>query len=286
MQPRRPQGHLAPPRLTTRWPISPAAPRPSHGLPSRTRPPPTPVPQKTPIRLWNSRPAPRWNSASVATWTSLPTLTSVPSASFSVAASGKLPSQPGRLRAAETMPVFSSASPGEPTPTPLSSAGSTLACSAASRSAAAISAATPSGPPLVGVGRRASPSTSPPASTIAVWIFVPPKSIPPRSSATRAVYAARMSANGGQRGWKIWWAKRRWYERNRGWLWRRRIDRHAARGGFFIRYPVEGEVLEALEDGRLEIGRDTLLEPGCWLTLSGEARIRIGQGCFLNRNTM
>ena len=47
----RPHGHLAPPRLTTMWPISPAAPRPSQGLPSRTRPPPTPVPQKTPIRL-------------------------------------------------------------------------------------------------------------------------------------------------------------------------------------------------------------------------------------------
>ena len=123
MQPLRPQGHLAPPRLTTMWPISPAAPRPSQGLPSRTRPPPTPVPQKTPIRLWNSRPAPRWNSASVATWTSLPTRTSVPSASCRVSPSGKLPSQPGRLRAPETTPVFSSASPGEPTPTPSSVAG-------------------------------------------------------------------------------------------------------------------------------------------------------------------
>ena len=39
---------MAPPRLTTMWPISPAAPRPSHGLPSRISPPPTPVPQKTP----------------------------------------------------------------------------------------------------------------------------------------------------------------------------------------------------------------------------------------------
>ena len=48
----------------------------------------------------------------------------------------------------------------------------------------------PAGPPLVGVGRRDSPLTSPPASTIAVWIFVPPRSMPPRSSATRAVYAS------------------------------------------------------------------------------------------------
>ena len=59
-----------------------------------------------------------------------------------------------------------------------------------------------------------------------------------------------------------------------------------ARAGAFIRFPVEGEVLEALDEGRLVIGEDTLLEPGCWLTLSPEARIEIGEGCFLNRNVM
>ena len=60
--------------------------------------------------------------------------------------------------------------------------------------------------------------------------------------------------------------------------------RHAV--GFFIRRPVEGELLEALDEGRLRIGEGTLLEPGCWLTLAPEARIEIGAGCFLNRNTM
>jgi acetyltransferase-like isoleucine patch superfamily enzyme len=95
-----------------------------------------------------------------------------------------------------------------------------------------------------------------------------------------------MSEGGGQRGWRIWWVKRRWYERNRRWLRRRRIDRHAARGGFFVRHPIEGEVLEALDEGRLTIGEGTLLEPGCWLTLGPGARIEIGAGCFLNRNTM
>jgi acetyltransferase-like isoleucine patch superfamily enzyme len=88
------------------------------------------------------------------------------------------------------------------------------------------------------------------------------------------------------RGWRLWWAKRRWYERNHRRLRRWRIDRHAARGGFFIRHPIEGEVLEALDEGRLTIGEGTLLEPGCWLTLAPEARIAIGAGCFLNRNTM
>jgi acetyltransferase-like isoleucine patch superfamily enzyme len=88
------------------------------------------------------------------------------------------------------------------------------------------------------------------------------------------------------RGWRTWWAKRRWYERNHRRLRRWRIDRHAARGGFYVRHPVEGEVLEALEEGRLRIGAGTLLEPGCWLTLAPEAEIEIGEGCFLNRNTM
>jgi acetyltransferase-like isoleucine patch superfamily enzyme len=87
-------------------------------------------------------------------------------------------------------------------------------------------------------------------------------------------------------GWRLWWAKRRWYERNHRPLRRLRINRHAARGSFFIRYPVEGEVLEALDEGRLKIGEATLLEPGCWLTLGPAAGIEIGNGCFLNRNTM
>jgi acetyltransferase-like isoleucine patch superfamily enzyme len=87
-------------------------------------------------------------------------------------------------------------------------------------------------------------------------------------------------------GWRLWWLKRRWYERNRRLRRRWRINRHAARGGFYIRYPVEGEVLETLDSGRLVIGEGTLLEPGCWLTLAPEARISIGADCFLNRGTM
>jgi acetyltransferase-like isoleucine patch superfamily enzyme len=86
--------------------------------------------------------------------------------------------------------------------------------------------------------------------------------------------------------WRLWWRKRRHYERNRRALRRWRIDRHAARGGFFVRFPIEGELLEALDSDRLQIGEGTLLEPGCWLTLGPEARISIGAGCFLNKNTM
>jgi len=59
-----------------------------------------------------------------------------------------------------------------------------------------------------------------------------------------------------------------------------------ARAGAFIRYPVDGELLEALDEGRLTIGEGTLLEPGCWITMAPQARISIGEGCFLNKHTM
>lgn len=86
--------------------------------------------------------------------------------------------------------------------------------------------------------------------------------------------------------WRDWNRKRRWYERNSRLFRRYRLARHAAAGGFFIRQPIEGEVLEALDQGRLRVGSGTLFEPGCWLTLAPEARISIGEGCFLNRNSM
>ena len=54
----------------------------------------------------------------------------------------------------------------------------------------------------------------------------------------------------------------------------------------FIRWPVHGNVLEALREGRLEIGAQTLFEPGVWITAPGDARIRIGSGCFLNLGVM
>jgi acetyltransferase-like isoleucine patch superfamily enzyme len=85
---------------------------------------------------------------------------------------------------------------------------------------------------------------------------------------------------------RLWWQKWRWYERNAV-PWRRaRIHWHALRGGFFIRFPIHGNVLEALNDGRLRIGDNTLLEPQCWITISEGARVRIGAGSFLNIGTM
>ena len=85
---------------------------------------------------------------------------------------------------------------------------------------------------------------------------------------------------------KLWLQKRRWYERNTLPWNRARIHWEFMRRRAFVRWPVSGNVLEALLEGRLEIGAQVLLEPGVWLTAPGEARIRIGSGTFLNRGVM
>ena len=85
---------------------------------------------------------------------------------------------------------------------------------------------------------------------------------------------------------ELWAQKWRWYERNALPWNRARIHWEAMRRGVFVRWPIHGNVLEALRDGRLEIGPNTLFEPGVWLTAPGEGRIRIGAGCFLNLGVM
>jgi acetyltransferase-like isoleucine patch superfamily enzyme len=85
---------------------------------------------------------------------------------------------------------------------------------------------------------------------------------------------------------KLWAQKWRWYERN-GLPWNRaRIHWELMRRGAFARWPLEGNVLEALQEGRLELGEGVLFEPGVWITAPGDARVRIGEGTFLNRGVM
>jgi acetyltransferase-like isoleucine patch superfamily enzyme len=85
---------------------------------------------------------------------------------------------------------------------------------------------------------------------------------------------------------RLWLAKWRWYERN-SLPWNRlAIHREMMRRESFVRWPVHGNVLEALRKGRLEIGAHTLFEPGVWITAPGSARVKIGAGTFLNMGVM
>lgn len=85
---------------------------------------------------------------------------------------------------------------------------------------------------------------------------------------------------------RLWTQKWRWYERN-SLPWNRAlIHWEMLRREAFVRWPVHGNVLEALRSGRLRIGVGALLEPGVWITMPGEARVTIGAGTFLNKGVM
>jgi acetyltransferase-like isoleucine patch superfamily enzyme len=85
---------------------------------------------------------------------------------------------------------------------------------------------------------------------------------------------------------RLWLQKWRWYERNSLPWNRARIHYELAKRGAFARWPLQGNVLEMLGDGRLELGANVLMEPGVWLTGPAPARIRIGAGTSLNMGVM
>jgi acetyltransferase-like isoleucine patch superfamily enzyme len=89
-----------------------------------------------------------------------------------------------------------------------------------------------------------------------------------------------------ERSLRLWVQKWRWYERNSLPWNRARIHWEFMRREAFVRWPVHGNVLEALHQRRLEVGAGTLLEPGVWITAPGRSRVIIGEGTFLNIGVM
>jgi acetyltransferase-like isoleucine patch superfamily enzyme len=85
---------------------------------------------------------------------------------------------------------------------------------------------------------------------------------------------------------KLWAQKWLWYQQNSLPWNRARIHYEFMRREAFVRWPVHGNVLDALLEGRLELGPQVLFEPGVWVTAPGDARIRIGGGTFLNLGVM
>jgi acetyltransferase-like isoleucine patch superfamily enzyme len=85
---------------------------------------------------------------------------------------------------------------------------------------------------------------------------------------------------------RLWAQKWRWYQRNELPWNRARIHWELMRREAFARWPLHGNVLETLQEGRLEVGAGVMFEPGVWLTAPDQARIRIGAGSFLNMGVM
>jgi acetyltransferase-like isoleucine patch superfamily enzyme len=85
---------------------------------------------------------------------------------------------------------------------------------------------------------------------------------------------------------RLWAQKWKWYERNALPWNRAQIHWELMRRGAFARWPLQGNVLEALREGRLEVGEGALFEPNVWITAPGRARVRIGAGTFLNPGVM
>jgi acetyltransferase-like isoleucine patch superfamily enzyme len=81
---------------------------------------------------------------------------------------------------------------------------------------------------------------------------------------------------------KLWLQKWRWYQRSALPWNRAALHWELMRRTAFARWPLHGNVLEALRDGRLEIGANTLFEPNVWITIGDDAKVRIGEGTFLN----
>jgi acetyltransferase-like isoleucine patch superfamily enzyme len=85
---------------------------------------------------------------------------------------------------------------------------------------------------------------------------------------------------------RLWAQKWRWYERNSLPWNRARLHWELMRRQSFARWPLHGNVLEALREDRLELGPHVLFEPDVWLTAPGDARITIGAGSILNIGVM
>jgi acetyltransferase-like isoleucine patch superfamily enzyme len=85
---------------------------------------------------------------------------------------------------------------------------------------------------------------------------------------------------------RLWLQK--WFRYQRNELpWNRAcIHYELARRQAFAKWPLHGDVLEALGDGRLSIGPQAHFESGVWLTCPRPGRITIGSGSFLNMGVM
>jgi acetyltransferase-like isoleucine patch superfamily enzyme len=82
---------------------------------------------------------------------------------------------------------------------------------------------------------------------------------------------------------QIYYRKWRFWERS-SLPWRRlALHREFMAREAYMRWPIQGNVLEALRQGRLEIGRNVHLEPYVWLSVLQHGHLTLGEGVALNQ---
>src|SRR5213076_3042335 len=80
----------------------------------------------------------------------------------------------------------------------------------------------------------------------------------------------------------------KWPFYNRNSLPWNRLAIHAefAKRESFVRFPIDGNVLEAFRSGRLELGRHVVVDPHVFIDVLGAGRLRIGDYSELNFGVM
>jgi acetyltransferase-like isoleucine patch superfamily enzyme len=86
---------------------------------------------------------------------------------------------------------------------------------------------------------------------------------------------------------KLYYQKWAHYERNERAFRKLRLRWHFLRRDAYLRFPVQGNLLEALDEDRVRIGPWVLIEPGCWFALYPDsAELEIGEGTIINLGCM
>lgn len=85
---------------------------------------------------------------------------------------------------------------------------------------------------------------------------------------------------------RIYQQKSRFLSPHAGPWTRLRVQWEFMRRVSYVQWPLYGHVLQALKEGRLEIGTGVTFLAGCWLSLPGDARISVGRNVWVNGNVM
>lgn len=81
---------------------------------------------------------------------------------------------------------------------------------------------------------------------------------------------------------RLYYEKWRWFERN-SWPARRlATHREMLRRECYARWPLHGNLIDALRNGRAELGTNVHFDHDVWISVLQDGRLRIGEGSALN----